>query len=376
MAAIAVAISLAVMILAVSISDAFEKSIQEKVYGFWGHIQMTNITSKQGVDEVPLHKDSLFTADITLEPWLESYNTYALKPGIIKTDSAINGTVLKGISLDANTDHFKNYLIEGSWLKDKNHTVISQTVANKMKLKVGDKLKVYFIQEPIRSRALTIVGIYNTNLIEFDEQIAFVDISHIQKLNGWDENMVSGVEIFVDDADKAGEYAEIIRTEYADFNRWVQSMDSAHPQIFDWLNVIKINQKIVLTLMSLVAIINMMSMLLVIILERTNMIGILKALGARFSLIRNIFLNKAAYIILWGLIFGNLAGIGLAWLQIKFEFIKLDPKSYYLSVVPVEINWPMILLLNIGTMLIILLSLLLPSFMIRRVNPIKAIRFK
>ncbi|MBX2846380.1 MAG: ABC transporter permease [Saprospiraceae bacterium] len=376
MATLAVAISLAVMIITVSVGKAFNENIRNKMFGFWGHIQLTNIASVPGVDERPLLKDSIFKADVSQEKWFQRYNTYALKPAIIKTKDAINGIVVKGVSDDFSWEAFEEYVIEGQVPAEKNEVLISKTIADRLDFKVGDKLRLFFIQKPPRARAPVISGIYNTNLVELDEQIVFTDISHIQKLNGWSENEVSGVEIFVDIPERSRYYADIVRNDYTDYQKLVQSLDETNPQIFDWLGIIKTPEYVILGLMTLVAIVNMASMLLVIILERTNMIGVLKAIGAPYSLIRNVFLHKAAYIILWGLLLGNLLGIGLAWIQQRFEVISLDPESYYLSVVPIHIHLPTILLLNLATILVILLALLLPSLMIKRVNPVQALRFK
>jgi len=363
------------MIITVCIGKAFDQSIRDKIFGFWGHVQLTHVASQQGIDETPLHKDSLFTQDIANAKWFKSYNTYALKPGIIKTDDAINGIVVKGVGDNFKWDAFDKYLEEGTFPQEGKDVLISRTIANKLGFELGDKLITHFIQKPPRVRAFKISGIYNTNLVELDEQIIFTNISHIQKLNGWSSDEVSGVEIYVDVPERSSTYANEVRTDYVDYEKWVQSIDSTRPEIFDWLAIIKTPEYIILGLMVLVAIVNMVSMLLVIILERTNMIGVLKALGAPFNLIRNVFLHKAAYIITNGLLIGNVLGIGLAYLQKQFEIVKLDPESYYLSVVPIELNWVAIIGLNLLTMVVILASLLVPSFMIKRVNPVEALRF-
>jgi len=376
MAIAAVAVSLGVMLLTSSVSRAFNATIKDKVFGFWGHVQINHLGSQQEVDEIPMNIDSVFVNDVNELPWVKSVNSFAFKPGIIKTDENINGIVLKGVGSDFNWENFESYVVEGTVPSEKNHGLISTTIAKRLNLKLGDKLRIYFIQQPVRARAFTISGIYNTNLTEFDERILFVDLAHIQKLNGWEENEVSGIEIMVDDAFKAGPYAEEIRNNYVNYDKHVSSIDRSQPEIFDWLNVIKKNEQVILAMMILVALVNMISTLLVIILERTNMVGVLKALGAPYSTIQNIFLRRAMTITSIGLVLGNILGLGLAWAQKKFEFVSLDPESYYLDVVPITFHLPSIIILNVVTFLIILVSLMLPTLLIKRIDPIKAIIFK
>ena len=374
-ASVAVAISIAVMILAVSISRGYDENIRKKIFGFQGHIQITDISSNMGVQQEPLHKDSIFHKELTAD-WVQSMNYFALKSGLIKTDDAIHGVVVKGVEDDFDWNSFESFLVEGEFPEDESEVMISTSLRDMLGFEIGDKVRLYFIQEPIRARAPIISGFYSTNLVELDDQMIFTSIETIRTLNNWSEKQVGGVEITIDDPANARLHAENIQRNYTDYNKWVKSIDQSNPEIFDWLNFLKTNQWIILILMGIVAIVNMVSMLLVIILERAKMIGVLKALGSPYSLIRNIFLRKSLQIIFVGLLFGNLAGLGIALTQKYAKIIQLDPEMYFLSHVPVSIHVPTIIALNIGTILIILLSLLVPTLMIKRIQPIQALRFE
>lgn len=373
-AAVAVAISLAVMILAVSISSGYDNSIRKKIFGFWGHIQVTDAGSRLGLDVEPINKDSLFTQNVD-QNWLKSISYYALKPGLIKQKGELYGIVVKGVSSEYNWDSFRDFITDGEAPTSKKEILVSNIVATKLGLKVGDKVQMHFIQQPIRARAPVVSGIYSTNMVELDEQIIFSTIDLVQGLNGWTENDVEGAEIFVTQPEQSSDYAKELQTQYIEYDKSVMSIEDTNPEIFDWLGFLKTNQWMILLLMAVVAIVNMMSMLLVLILERSKMIGVLKALGSDYQLIRNIFLRKALQIIIWGLVLGNVIGLVLAGLQAKFKFIRLDPEAYFLNHVPVSISFTSILLLNLGAILIILFSLLIPSLLIKRINPIQALRF-
>ena len=374
-ASIAVAISIAFMILAVTISRGYDQNIRKKIFGFQGHIQITDVSSTLGVEENPLNKTAIFKQPLQDEDWVKSINYYALKSGLIKTDDAIQGIIVKGVEDEFNWNNFQDFLIEGAFPKNKDEILVSTALRDLFQFKLGDKVRLYFIQEPIRARAPIISGFYNTNMVELDEKMVFTNIEMIRALNGWKDTEVGGVEITINDPEQSALRADDIQRNFTDYNKWVKSIDQSNPEIFDWLNFLKTNQWIILILMGIVAIVNMVSMLLVLILERSKMIGVLKALGSQYTLIRNIFLRKSMQIILFGLLFGNLFGLGLALAQQKFNLIALDPEMYFLSHVPVSIHWPTILALNIGTALVILASLLVPTLLIKRIHPIQALRF-
>jgi len=262
-----------------------------------------------------------------------------------------------------------------------NQVIISKKISEMLGLKTGDSFAMYFVQDPPRSRKFTISGIYETSLEEFDKMYVFCDISHIRRLNGWDDDQVSGFEIFINDFDRLDDMFQAVRDAVGyklvenETQFKVTSIRMRYPQIFDWLNFQDMNVLIIITLMLLVAGFNMISGLLILILEKTNMIGILKALGTENKTIRRIFLYQAVYLIGKGLIWGNVVGLGLALLQQKTGIITLDPTSYYIKTVPVNLDLTHILLLNSGTILAIILMLIVPSQLVSRITPVKAIRY-
>ncbi|MCX6321944.1 MAG: ABC transporter permease [Bacteroidia bacterium] len=385
-AIIGIAMGLAVMILAVSILTGFKKEIREKVVGFGSHIQIMNFDSNISFETTPISDTQEFIPKIKQIPGIRHLQVFATKAGIIKTDEDIQGVVLKGVGSDFDWNYFSSNMIDGTvfTVTDTaigNKVIISKKISDMLKLKTGDSFAMHFIQNPPRQRLFTISGIYETSLEEFDKIYVFCDIGHIKRLNGWEDDQVSGFEIFIDDFDKLDAMTMAVRDaigykiteEEAKFK--VTNIRIKYPQIFDWLNFQDINVIIIIFLMLVVAGFNMISGLLILILEKTNMIGILKALGSEDSTIRRVFLYQAAYLIGKGLLWGNLIGIGLAFLQLKTGLITLDPSSYYIKTVPVNLELAHILLLNAGTMAAIVIMLLVPSQLISRITPVKAIRY-
>jgi len=294
--------------------------------------------------------------------------------------------VLKGIGSDFDWNYFKSNMVDGSvfTVADTgltNNVIISKKISNMLRLKTGDSFAMLFIQDPPRMRKFTISGIYETSLEEFDKMYVYCDIGHIKRLNGWKDDQVSGFEIFIDDFDKLDEMTSAVRDAIGykitegDTKFKVTNIRMKYPQIFDWLNFQDVNVIIIILLMLIVAGFNMISGLLILILEKTNMIGVLKSLGAEDITIRRVFLYQAAYLIGKGLFWGNLIGLGLAFIQLKTGVISLDPSSYYIKTVPVNLELIHILLLNAGTMAAIILMLLVPTKLISRITPVKAIRY-
>jgi lipoprotein-releasing system permease protein len=385
-AVIGIATGLAVMILAVSTLTGFKKAIREKVVGFGSNIQILNFDSNLSLETVPISDTQQFIPAIKKIQGIKHVQVFATKAGIIKTNDEIQGVVLKGIGSDYDWSYFKSNLVEGSVISvtDSGRTdkvVISRKISDMLKLRTGDSFVMHFIQDPPRMRKFTVSGIYETSLEEFDMMYVFCDIGHIKKLNGWSDDMVSGFEIFIDDFDRLDEMTLAVRDaigyklteEETKFK--VVSIRSKYPQIFDWLNFQDINVIIIIILMLVVAGFNMISGLLILILEKTNMIGVLKALGSDDVTIRRVFLYQAAYLIGKGLLWGNIIGIGLSFFQLKTGLVTLDPTSYYIKTVPVNLVLSHILLLNTGTMAAIIIMLLVPSQLISRITPVKAIRY-
>jgi lipoprotein-releasing system permease protein len=385
-AIIGIAMGLAVMILAVAILTGFKQQIRDKVVGFGANIQIMNFDSNISFETTPISDTQKFIPAIRQIPGITHLEVFATKAGIIRTDEDIQGVVLKGIGSDFDWKYFKSNMVDGSvfTVTDTgltNKVIISKKISNMLRLKTGDSFAMLFIQDPPRMRKFTISGIYETSLEEFDKMYVYCDIGHIKRLNGWKDDQVSGFEVFIDDFDRLDEMTSAVRDAIGykiteeDTKFKVTNIRMKYPQIFDWLNFQDVNVIIIILLMLIVAGFNMISGLLILILEKTNMIGVLKSLGAEDITIRRIFLYQAAYLIGKGLFWGNLVGLGLAFIQLKTGVITLDPSSYYIKTVPVNLELIHILLLNAGTMAAIILMLLVPTKLISRITPVKAIRY-
>jgi lipoprotein-releasing system permease protein len=385
-AVIGISLGLAVMILAVAILTGFKEQIREKVVGFGSNIQIVNFDSNYSLETAPISEGQDFIPKIKNIQGIKHVQVFATKAGIIKTEDDIQGVVLKGVGSDFDWDYFSSCMVDGKifTVNDTARTdmvIISKKISDMLRLKTGDSFAMFFVQDPPRQRKFTISGIYETSLEEFDKMYVFCDISHIKRLNGWKTDQVSGFEIFINDFDRLDEmYAEVsdaigYKIAEGEENFKVTSIRKKYPQIFDWLNFQDVNVVIIILLMLIVAGFNMISSLLILILEKTNMIGVLKALGSDDNTIRRIFLYQGAYLIGKGLLWGNIIGIGLALLQLKTGLVSLDPSSYYIKTVPVNFDIFHILLLNAGTMAVILIMLLVPSKLISRITPVKAIKY-
>jgi len=381
-----IALGLAVMIVAVAIITGFKKEISNKVIGFGAHMQILNMDSNLSYEMIPVPANLESVMSVRELDGVKSVHTFAIKAGIIKTGEEIHGAVLKGVDADFDWGFIDQHLIRGETFRvsdtsQTGHVVLSENMANLLKLGVGDKFTMYFIQDPPRARSFTIKGIYDTSLEEFDMLYIFADIRQVQRLNDWHGGQVSGYEVLLEDLDDLEEVAEGVRDRVAydfldDGSRLrVETIRERYTQIFDWLGLQDMNVFILILLMLIVAGFNMISGLLILILERTNMIGILKALGTTNFSIRKIFLYQSGYLTLVGLLWGNLIGLLICLAQKYFHIISLDPTSYYLDTVPINLNFLHILLLNLGTMCITFLFLLLPSMIISRISPDKSIRF-
>ncbi len=381
-----IALGLAVMILSVAIVTGFKSEISNKVIGFGSHIQIVNYDTNISFETAPIGKNQSFYTDIENLKGIKSLQEFAIKAGIIKTKTDIQGIVLKGVDESFDWTFFDENMIEGNSFRvtdtsKTNDIIVSKYLANLLNLHVGDRIAAYFIQDPPRMRPFKISGIYETSLAEFDEKFALVDIQHIQKLNNWAEDQITGFEVLIDDYSEMDKMTKDVRDIVGfHFNPdgtklRVMSIKEKYPQIFDWLNLTDMNVYIILALMIAVAGFNMVSGLLILILERTNMIGILKAVGTRNWSIRKIFLYQSGFLISKGLFWGNVIGIAICILQSQFQIFKLDPASYYLEAVPINLKVWHILALNSGTLLITVFMLVIPSYIISRLSPEKTIRF-
>ena len=381
-----IALGLAIMILSASIVTGFKREIRNKVIGFGSHIQIINFDSNISYETTPVRRDQGFLPELMQIPEIRHIQPFATKAGIIRTREDIQGVVLKGIDSDFDWSFFNQNMHEGSIfaLTDtaiSNQTVISRAIASLLRLSTGDDFMMYFVQDPPRVRRFSVSGIYESGLEELDKLFVLADLRHIQRLNDWDEEQVSGFEILLDNFDnlervtyQVNEIAGNIFTE--DLARLrVVSISDKYPQFFDWLQLLDMNVWVILSLMVIVAGFNMVSGLLILILERTGMIGILKTIGLDNSRLRKVFLYQSAFLIAKGLFWGNIIGIGLALIQQYTGLLKLDQASYFISIVPVNLRVNHILLLNAGIMIITIAMLIIPSFIIGRISPEKTIRF-
>ena len=379
-AILSIGLGLTVMFIAVAILTGFQKEVREKVIGFGAHIQISHYDENSSLETKPISMHQDFYPSLETVKGIRHIQVYATKAGIIKTADQIQGIVLKGIGPDYDFSFFSNKMIAGHFIHlsdtgKTNDVMISKNLAALLKLRLNDDIRMYFISgTSTLGRKFHIAGIYETGLEEFDKVYVLCDIRHIQKLNNWQSDEVGGFEVILDnfnDLDKIGKYV---------YHKIGMTLDAKtirdlYPQIFDWLDLQDINVLIILVLMVLVTGITMISTLLILILERTNMIGILKALGMPNGGIRMVFLINAAYIIGQGLFWGNLVGATLCIIQQKYGIITLPQESYYVSVVPVNLDLWNILLLNAGTVVVCLAMLLVPSYVTSRISPVRAIRF-
>lgn len=376
---VAITLGIAMMTLSLSIVGGFQEEIEKKVIGFGSHIQITNYQSKGIIDNKPVSINRPFYPSLDTVEGIHHIQVFANKAAILKTDENNYGAVIKGVGEDYDWSFFQQYIKKGSAPNingegKSKEILISEFIANKLNLNLGDEILLYFVQQPPRLRKLTICGIYNTGLGEMDEKMVIADIRHIQKINGWDSTQVGGFEVLIDDMDQLEKMDEHVYQQL-DYDLTATSIKDARPDIFNWLELQDINVVIIIGLLVLVCGIDIISALLILILERTSTIGILKALGAKNNSIRKIFIYNAAYLIIMGLFFGNLLGIGMSLLQLKFGFMTLPQEAYFIDKVPIKLDYLNLLLLNLGTLLSCLLMLVIPSNIVAKISPVKAIRF-
>lgn len=381
-----ISLGLAVMIIAVCIMIGFKKEVREKVIGFGSHIQLMAFDSSSSYEPIPFAFSDTLANKLSSYQEITHYQPFITKPGVIKTESDFQGVVLKGVSETYDWDFFQKNMKSGNVIQTsdstkKNQAIISQTLANKLHLKLGDAFMVYFVQDPVRVRKFNIIGIYETNFENYDQLFVVVPMQVLSKLNGYEQDMVSGVEVLIKDYNKLDEVARHLFFDMASHkdrfgnSLYIRSIKDINPMIFNWLSLLDMNVWFIIVLMITVSGFTMISGLLIIILERTNMIGILKSMGTRDFSIRKVFLYLSAFLIGQGMIWGNVIGLAFCLIQHYFHVIKLNPSTYYLTSVPVDINVLYILLLNIGTLAVSLLMMVGPSYLVARITPAKSIRF-
>ena len=383
-----VAVGLAVMLVSVNVVFGFKHTIRNKVVGFGSHIQVANFMTLQASEQYPIQMGDSMLRVLRAIPGVRNVQRFAMKQGILKTNNDFLGVAFKGIAADYDTTFIHQNLVAGaiphfSDSAGKQQVVISQAIADQLNLKLGDKVFAYFIDNTgVKARRFTVAAIYQTNLSQYDKVTCFIDFYTAVKLNAWETDQASGAELTVKDFDRLSETAARVVNKV---NRTVdrygetyssQTIQEMNPQIFSWLDLLDLNVWIILGLMLSVAGVTMISGLLIIILERTAMIGILKAVGARNVTIRRTFLWFAVFTIGKGMLIGNLIGIGLIALQHYTGLVKLNPATYYVNTVPVEFNLPVWLLLNVATLLVSVFVLIAPSYLVSKINPAASMRYE
>jgi len=373
------------MIVTIAFASGFQKTISEKVFSFWGHIRIHNYEAARIsiAEETPIPRNDSVTRLLQSEPGIESIQAYATKNAILKTSENIEGVLFKGVEASYHFDNIQKFLVKGSWVNFpdsgySNQINLSESMATQLKLDVGDQLLIFFIQSggaSPRPRKLTVAGIFKTGIEEYDKLIALGDIRLIQRLNNWLPEEVGGYEVFLKDFNTMDEVSESIMYKIPiEFRS--STIREIFPNIFDWLYLQNKTIAIVLIIMVIIATLNLVTCLLILVLERTRMVGILKAIGAGNFTIQKIFLYHGAIISIAGLVGGNVLGLLVCWLQQRFGFITLPEDAYYISKAAVDIVWWQLALVNIFTFLICFLVLLVPTLVIKRIQPVRAIQFR
>jgi len=381
----ATVISVMVMIVTLAFANGFQQTISKKVFSFWGHIRITNYEAAKVsiAEETPILRNDSVTNLVKTMPEIKTIQAYATRNAILKTSENIEGVLFKGVEASYDFSNIDQFLLKGRWVNFKdssysNEINLSESMANLLKLNVNDKVLIYFVQTggaSPRPRKLTVAGIFKTGIDEYDKLIALGDLRLVQRLNNWKEDQVGGYEIFLKDLSKLDEINdEILYTIPMEFRS--STIQQIFPNLFDWLNLQDQTIVIVLIIMVIIAILNLITCLLILVLERTNMIGILKALGAKNFAIQKIFLYYGTLISIAGIVGGNLLGFLVCWLQNRFGFITLPEEAYYISKAAVDIVWWQVGLVNIFTFIICFVLLLVPTIIIRKIQPVKAIQFQ
>ena len=375
-----VALGIVVMLIAIAVTTGYKQVIRDKVVALGSHIRISNYDMNYSFEPVPFEKNRPFVEEIKTLPEVKSVQCYSTKAGVIKTDDQVEGIVLKGIDLSFDKEHFQKNLIEGELLSLEDTTpskeiIISTTLSKRLKLKLGDKVRTYFVQDPPMQRNFTVTGIYETGLPEYDQQFALVDLRQIRKLNQWDSTLVGGIEVLINDFAQLDETREKIDN-MVGYDLKAESIKDIFPQIFQWIALFDTNVIVLLIITFCVCMITMMSAFFIIVIEQTPTIGLLKTMGMKNQSIVTLFLMIASNIIIRGLLWGNIVATGFCLLQQHFHWVHLDAATYYVSYVPVEFNIPLILAVNVAVLVLCMAILVLPAYIVaRKSSPLAAIKF-
>ncbi len=379
-AVVTLTVGLAASIVSFLIMQGFENTVKNKIYSFSANILVTKLSLSNSMEEQPMDLNIPLYRDPAQFPFVRHVQEFSHKTGLIKSEEDVLGIVLKGVGKSFDQQSFGVNLVEGSFIHfpDSGYSrevVVSRTIANKIKVKTGDEITIHFFQDPPRFRKLKVAGIYETNLSDyFDNKFIIGDARLIQRLNDWPDSVAGGLEVYVTDMSKVDEVYQHIG-ESMDFDLFVEKVSEKFVQVFEWLGLVSRQVNILLGVILIVVCVNMISVILILVMERTQMIGLLKAMGSTERTIRSVFVYQGINLILRGLFFGNVIGIGFCYLQDEFKFITLNARDYYMSYVPIGWDWSMILFLNVLIFVVVTLVLWVPTAIISRISPIKAIRF-
>jgi lipoprotein-releasing system permease protein len=379
-AIITIGVGLGAAIISFLIMRGFQAAVKNKIYGFSGHLLINRLTLNNSLEETPMDINMELFRNYRQFKGIRHMQEYAHKAGLIKTDDAVLGVLLKGVGRTYDTLMFHSNMVEGRFIQfpDSGYSgevLISRLIAEKLNITVGDQIMVHFFQNPPRFRKLRVVGLYETNLSEyFDSKVILCDIRLIARLNDWADSIAGGIEVFLSDEVYA-EKIEAQLSEMIDYDLNIYSVKDKYIQVFEWLQLLSRQVNILLVIILSVICVNMISIILILVMERTQMIGVLKALGATNAFIRWIFIYHGARLLGRGMLLGNFIGLGFCFVQHRFRIIELNPKDYYMSYVPVGWDWPLVIILNLITFLVVAVVLMVPTALVSRIQPIKAIRF-
>jgi lipoprotein-releasing system permease protein len=377
---VTIAIGLGAAIVSFLIMMGFQQTVKNKIYSFSSHLLVTKFTMNNSMEEQGFFYNIDLVNHPEKYPMVDHVEEFAHKAGLVKTEEEVMGIMFKGVGKSFDLNRFGENLVEGRFIHfpDSGYAkeiVLSKTISEKLKIKIGDDIMVHFFQNPPRFRKLNVVGLYETNLSEyFDSKIIIGDMRLVARLNDWADSVAGGLQVFVKNPKKAEEALKFIG-DNMDYDLYIEKTSDTYVQVFEWLGLISRQVTILLVIILTVVCVNIISVMLILVMERTQMIGMLKALGSTNSLVQSIFIYNGVNLILKGLFFGNLLGLGLCYLQDTFKFIKLNPHDYYMSYVPIDWNWEIVVLLNVLVLFIVTLVLLLPTAFVSRISPMKAIRF-
>jgi lipoprotein-releasing system permease protein len=383
---VATAVSIIAMIITLAFVNGFQEKVADKIFGFWGHIRVQKYETGKSLisEELPLTKNKAIEEIIAATPGVVSYQSFATKSAVLESNTEIEGVLIKGIEKNENHSALKKFLVKGRWMDFtgsmySKETIVSDAVAKQLQIKINDTIKVHFVSTNADAqktyRKLVVVGFYHTGIDEYDKLFMIADINLIRRINNWESNQIGGYEVFVDQYQQLDTISSSLSNALP--SEWMsKSIKEIYPNIFDWLDIQDVNRNVVFIVMGIVALINLITCLLILMLERTNMIGLLKSMGATNWTIQKIFILYASFITLAGVGFGLIIGVGICLFQQATGFITLDEASYYITVAPIKIIWWQVAAVCAGTSIVCFISLFLPTLLIPKVSPVKAIEFK